>query len=177
MKTLYLKIPRIEELWFKKEINEDQKTMEYNAGYEIFSPRYNYKKGTIKFPKKDWAGWHERYIGKEPKRYYAYVVRKEDDKFVGEVCFHFDEIKNTHLIGVVIKNRERGKGYATAALKLLIAKAEELGVKELVNSIPDYREAAIRSHKKAGFIESNKKEYSVRFGKEESNTVLVKKIK
>ena len=41
MNNLELIIPKITDLWFKKEIKEDPKTMDYNAGYDLSFKGYN----------------------------------------------------------------------------------------------------------------------------------------
>lgn len=49
MGNIYLKIPTIEELWYRQKFMADPETMDYNAGYDIDLEGYNKTTGTIEF--------------------------------------------------------------------------------------------------------------------------------
>ena len=53
-KNISLIVPKIEDLWFKKQIKEDPNTMDYNAGYDLTFNGYNRETGTIKTDIKAW---------------------------------------------------------------------------------------------------------------------------
>ncbi|MDE5856474.1 MAG: hypothetical protein K2H06_05455, partial [Anaeroplasmataceae bacterium] len=72
MCQIELYIPQKEDLWYRKMMMEDPKTMEYNKGYSLDSDNYNNATGCILFPKEDWDDWYEYFIHNEPERYYAY---------------------------------------------------------------------------------------------------------
>ncbi len=88
-----LYIPKREDLWFR----------------ETITP----------FPKSDEEAWFSDWMEQKDK-FYAYIRRKSDGKFIGEV--QFDQIfgKKSHKIHLLIEKSERGKGYAVPALTLLI---------------------------------------------------------
>lgn len=44
--------PKLEDLWFRQEMMEDQATMSYNHAYG----------GTIPFPKDKWEEWYNLYV-------------------------------------------------------------------------------------------------------------------
>jgi hypothetical protein len=128
--------------------------MSYNKGYELGIENYNNETGCIDFNKKYWSDWHDKWINKEPDKYYAYLKDESFGNFVGEVSFRYEESKNAHCIGIVIESKYRGKGYCSKGLSLLSEKAFiDLGVDKLRNDIPIDRVAAIGGHKKAGFRE------------------------
>ena len=47
MKKIYLKVPKIDELYYRKEWLKDEKTMSYNAGYDMELKGYDKGSGTI----------------------------------------------------------------------------------------------------------------------------------
>lgn len=84
MEKIELYSPKIEDLWFKKLLNEDSKTMDYNRGYDLDFEGYNKNDGTIKtdlnYLKEKWS---KIYINNKPFKYYYFI--KFNDKFIGEV--------------------------------------------------------------------------------------------
>ncbi len=51
----------------------DPKTMEYNAGYDIELKGYNKQTGTISKTDEEMIEWYDKWIDKEPDRFYAYI--------------------------------------------------------------------------------------------------------
>ena len=152
MKRLYLSVPTNEDIWIKKDLNEDPATMDYNAGYNVSFSGFNYNDGTIKTDLKDLKeNWLPKWIDNEQNRYFAYIRRIEDDEYIGYVFFK-DNTENGHEIGVLIRGKYRGNGYATEAVGLLCKKADELGVAKLFHQIPDNRKAAIKADINNGFV-------------------------
>ena len=120
--TLYC--PLVEDLWFKEKLMNDEETMSYNHAWG----------GTIPFPKEKWKVWYDKWlINHENKRYYRYV--KENDVFIGEIAYHFDEERKIYIADVIIYADYRGRGYGKEALMLLCKQAKENGVQELYDDI------------------------------------------
>ena len=162
MCQIELYIPKKEDLWYRKRMMEDPKTMDYNKGYFLDSPNYDNETGCILFPEEDWEDWYSYFINQEPKRYYAYILRKSDNTFLGEVCLHQIDDANEYGMGIVIESIHRNKGYAKEALHLLLEIAfKKLHAKDIHNSFEETRQAALHIHLNAGFTILNKKEKMV----------------
>ncbi len=149
---LHLHIPEYEELNYREAILLQPQTMNYNRGYDLDSSGYDKTTGCIDFPQSRWKDWYNFWIGNEPCCYYAYIVRNEDNAFLGEVNLHFSPNNDWYEMGIVIEEKYRGKDYATEALKLLLKEAfEVLGAKAVHNDFESVRSAAIKTHLSAGF--------------------------
>lgn len=147
-----LHVPTLEELWYRQKLLGDADTMSYNKGYDLNFDGYDNETGCIDFPKEDWQGWYDYFIGRAPERYYAYIVA--NGEFIGEVNVHENKEKNWYDMGIVIEAKHRGKGYAVTALKLLLEQAfDRLGAKAVHNDFEDVRNAAVKTHLAAGFKE------------------------
>lgn len=161
-KSLYLHIPKPDELWYRRKIMEDPGTMNYNKGYDLDFDGYDKATGCIAFPQHKWAGWYDYFINKEPERFYAYIAIEPDEEFIGEVNLHKSEDGGWHDMGIVIEGKHRGKGYAQAALKLLLQYAfENMGVQAVRNDFEENRTAAVKTHLAAGFKEYRKENGSI----------------
>lgn len=86
-------------------------------------------------------------------RFYAYVARKTDNKWIGDIAYRFDKDKDMYAIHIVIDDEFRGMGYSEEALTILCKIAKKNGVIKLFNDIPKNRIAAIKIHKAVGFKE------------------------
>ncbi len=153
---LELYIPKQEELWFYQKMLSDPATMSYNANWDVSYQGYHRDTGCIDFPKSEWADWYRRMIGNEPWQFYAYIRRKADGVWIGDVCFHHTPEKGWHDMGIVIYAPYRGMGYAVPALKLMIDHAFGVtGIERLHNDFEISRNeiAAWRTHFSAGFRE------------------------
>ena len=80
---LQLYIPRAEDGWFYCKMLSDPETMAYNAPW--FPPD-----GCIPAPEEEWRKMQASWIGKEPERFYAFLQRKSDGAFVGDVNHHYN---------------------------------------------------------------------------------------
>ncbi|MDE6407139.1 MAG: GNAT family N-acetyltransferase [Anaeroplasmataceae bacterium] len=157
-----LYIPQKEDLWYRQKMMEDPKTMDYNKGYFLESENYNNDTGCILFPKEDWEDWYAYFINNEPKRYYAYILRKEDQTFLGEVCLRKMDKINEYEMGIVIESIHRKNGYSKVALKLLLEIAfEKFHAEAVHNFFEEERAAALHLHLNVGFSILNKKEHIV----------------
>jgi len=151
MQQLDIYIPKLDDLWFRQSMMADKKTMSYNVGFTPFDG-YNPKHGTIEFPKERWQKWFDFWIGAKD-RWYAYVVRKNDSKWIGDIAYRFDKEKGMSVVHIVIDDEFRGMGYSKEALKLLCENAKNNGIKKICNDIPYDRISAINIHKALGFEE------------------------
>ena len=146
--ALQLYLPRLEDGWFYVKMLSDPATMAYNAPW--FPPD-----GCIPYPEEEWKTLQENWIGREPERFYAFLQRKSDGAFVGDVNFHYTPERDWWDMGIVIYAPERGRGYGKDGLRLLIDRAfRTAGISRLHNEFETTRGAAYRIHKAAGFRET-----------------------
>lgn len=139
---LLLHEPKIEELWFRKLMLEDEETMSYNNDFG----------GTISFPEEDWQDWFDYWItNHKNKRYYRYL-KTEDGIFVGEIAYHYDSSYNGHIADVIIHSKYRNNGYGSLGLKMLCDVAKENGLVELFDDIA-INNGAIKMFLNYGFVE------------------------
>ena len=172
---LYLKKYSQDDLWFKKQMNEDEKTMSYNAGYNIDACWYNNEKGTIIKTDSQYLSWLKNWNTCEDKGVWI-IVRKSDNAFIGEVCYHKDDTPSGYDLGIVIKYEYRGKGYAKMAMKLLLNEVFKAGIKRVNHCVPRQRESAIKTDLGVGFKEVGSY-FSEKFDGEEEVVVLEIKLK
>ena len=145
--TLY--IPKPEDSGFYIGMMTDPATMAYNAPW--FPPD-----GCIPDPESNWTDLIENWIGHEPERFFAYLRRRSDGAFVGDVCYHETPARGWWDMGVLISAPERGKGYGRQGLELLAAHAFSHGVARLHNEFETPRGAAYRIHTAVGFRETGR---------------------
>ncbi len=132
----------------------DPDTMSYNKGFDIDFDGYDKETGCIAFPERKWADWYDYFIGNEPERFYAYVVRESDGEFIGEVNVHKSKDNNWYEMGIVLEAKYRGKGYSGEALWLLLQYAfEDMNAEAVHNDFDEERAAAVKAHLSAGFTE------------------------
>lgn len=152
--SICLHIPAYEELWYRKKLMQDPDTMSYNKGYDLDFAGYDKKTGCISFPEEEWADWYDWFVGQEPLRFYAYIVRESDGAFIGEVNVHKNSDASWYDMGIVLEAGYRGSGYAVAALRLLLRHVfESMGATSVHNSFEEERTAALLAHLSAGFTE------------------------
>lgn len=152
MNRLHLHVPLYDELWYRQRMLEDPATMSYNRGYDLAVAGYNRETGCIAFPESIWREWYDRWIGLEPERFYAYLVRSSDGAFLGEVCLRRHESGAWHEMGIVLEACRRGQGYAREGLALLLRHAfAHPGVQAVHNTFEASRAAAAALHRQAGF--------------------------
>ena len=143
-KWVELYIPKLEDLWFYQKMMSDPETMSYNDPWG----------GCIDYPDEVLPDWYARWVGQEPKRFYAYIKRSSDGAWIGDVNFHYTPERDWWDMGIVIYAPFRGKGYAVPALKLLLDHAFRVcGISRLHNDFETTRDAAWAIHRKVGFKE------------------------
>ncbi|WP_253692608.1 MULTISPECIES: GNAT family N-acetyltransferase [unclassified Treponema] len=139
--TVKLYTPAIEDLWFREKIMNDEKTMAYNHSWG----------GTVPFPCHKWEQWYNKWIANNDDKYfYRYI--KNDNEFVGEAAYHFDDKRRIYIANVIIYAPQRKKGYGRTALMLLCENAKCNGVKEIFDDIA-IDNPAIRLFISCGFKE------------------------
>ena len=150
----------------------DPKTMSYNAGFDLDLKGYNNKTGTISKTDDEMLDWYNKWVNKEPDRYFAYIHSVDESEPIGEIYYYPDG--DIHSMGILISDKYRGKGYSYLALLALEEVAfERNDINELSDMIPLDRIGAIKSFKKAGFIHTDKEEKGLKFGKEEISKQLL----
>ncbi len=84
------------------------------------------------------------------------IIRTADNELIGNCGFNkIDQVNGTGNIGIFIGEEEnRGKGYGTEALKLLISFGfDYLNLNNIMLSVYSFNERAIKCYKKLGFKE------------------------
>lgn len=148
LNDLHLYIPLPGDSWFYVKMMSDPETMAYNAPW--FPPD-----GCIPAPESEWLEMQELWIGKEPERFYAFLQRKCDGTFVGDVNYHYNPEQSWWDMGIVIYAPERGKGYGKQGLRLLLDRAFNVGgISRLHNDFEMTRDAGYHIHKAVGFRET-----------------------
>lgn len=138
-------IPKLEDLWFREDLLEDEITMSYNHHYG----------GTISFPRERWGDWFNRWVkSNNNKRFYRYVVN-DSGEYVGEVAYHYDEEIKEYLVNVIIHAKYRDRGYGSEALELLCEEAKHNGITTLYDDIA-IDNPAIKMFLKHGFKEESR---------------------
>lgn len=144
---LQLYLPKREDGWFYVKMLSDPATMAYNAPW--FPPD-----GCIPNAEAGWERVCKSLIGHEPVSFFAFLQRKTDGVFVGDVHYHYTPDKGWWDMGVLIDAQERGKGYGRQGLRFLLDQAFRVdGISRLHNNFERSREAAYHIHKAAGFRE------------------------
>lgn len=137
-----LVVPSLEDMWFREQFMNDEKTMEYNKRWG----------GTIPFPKEKWESWYNYWV-KNPdgKRFYRYILN-ENHMFVGEIAYHFDETRQIYIADVIVMAKYRGRGYGSQGLTLLCECAKQNRIEYLFDDIA-IDNPAISLFLKNGFCE------------------------
>ena len=155
MSKLYFEIPSKEDLKYRKKWMMDPDTMSYNAGYDVDIKGYDKETGIISKTDEEMLEWYDKWIDKEPDRYFRYIYAEGIEEPIGEIYYYPND--NTHHMGILIQSKYRGNGYSYEALMQLKKVAfEENGIDELHDEIPFDRVNAINLFKKAGFIQTDK---------------------
>lgn len=155
MKRVFLSVPNINDLHYRQEWMKEIGTMSYNAGYDLDLKGYDKKTGIIVKTDAEIVEWYNNWINKGPDKFYAYIISVDESEPIGEVYYYLDN--GIHSMGIVIRDKYRGKGYSYLTLKELEEIAfERNNISELSDFIPSDRVGAINSFKKAGFVLSGR---------------------
>ena len=90
MKTVFLIVPSKEDLHYKQEWMKDPKTMNYNAGFDINLKGYDKITGAISKTDEEMIEWYNKWINKEPDRYFAYIYVDGIEEPIGEIYYYPD---------------------------------------------------------------------------------------
>ena len=151
MKKVYLSIPTIDDMKYRQMWMNNPKTMSYNKGLDLDISGYNKETGTISKTDEEMLDWYNKWINKEPDRFYAFIYSEDEDEPVGEIYYYLDG--DIHSMGILIDEKFRGKGYSYPALLELEKIAfEKNNINELSDIFPSDRVSAIKTFEKAGFI-------------------------
>ena len=155
MERLQLYVPRLEDLWFRRQMMADPATMAYDAGYDVAFGGYHRDTGCIDFPETAWADWYGKWIVNEPQRFYAYIRRCDDGQWLGEVCLHRAAEGDWWDMGVLLYAPFRGKGYGAPALRLLLDYGfRKMNIPCIHNEFELARTEAACIHRQVGFREA-----------------------
>lgn len=146
MKNIELIIPKVDEYSYKKKLENDEKTMNYNAGYDVEYEAYHYNTGCIDFNKDKWISQI-----KDDNNYFAYVKDCDINTLVGYVNYYYNKINNIYECSILIEYKYRSKGYGKDALKLLVKTAYENGIDYLYDNFEESRENALKVFLDVGF--------------------------
>lgn len=147
-----LYVPEKADLWFRKELLSDSDTMSYNRGYDLGFSEYHNETGCIDFPEENWDGWYQKWVNAQPERFYAYLRRKSDGAFLGEVDLYQKGPAGWYEMGIVLHAKYRGQGYSKEGIKLLLHYAfESMEAAGVSNEFETSRKAAWKIHEAAGF--------------------------
>jgi RimJ/RimL family protein N-acetyltransferase len=95
------------------------------------------------------------------------IVRREDDALLGNCgLLTVDQVQRTAELGIFIGEKvERGKGYGSEALELLLDYAFNLlNLHSIYLRVRSFNEAAIKSYEKVGFEVIGRRRECVRIG-------------
>lgn len=155
MKKVYLNVPSKDDLHYRQEWMNDPKTMNYNAGFDMNLKGYDKVTGTISKTDQEMIEWYNKWVNKEPDRYFTYIYVDGIEKPIREVYYYPDG--DIHSMGILISDKYRGKGYSYSALVELERIAfEKNNINELSDMVHLDRIGAIKTFKKAGFIHTDK---------------------
>lgn len=147
MGILKLQIPKLKDLQYRKELLANEKTMSYNIGYGTFN-----NSGCIEFKQESWEKWFHKWINNEPKRYYAYILKADENTPIGEVALTYVEKEDGYCVSIVIDEQYRGRGFSEEVLKLILSVAfNKFKAKNVFDNFTCERQAAEKLFKKLGF--------------------------
>ena len=121
--------------------------------------------GTISFPKEKWWDWYNHWIiNHNNERYYRYL-QNDDEEFIGEIAYHYDNDIQGHIVNVLIYSPYRRQGYGKQALELLCDAAKKNGIDVIYDDIA-IDNPAIQLFLDNGFIEIDRTKEKIILKKE-----------
>lgn len=155
MRNIYLKVPELKELNYRRSWMMNVETMSYNAGYDMDITGYNKKTGTISRTEDQMREWFEKWNG-AINRYYAYIYDADLKNPVGEIYYQCEGKNQECAVGILIDAQYRRQGYGYPALVELERIAfEERGVRALTDWFPEERISAVKLFVRAGFVDTH----------------------
>lgn len=98
------------------------------------------------------------------KQFYRYIYSEEENYFVGEASYRYDEGYGEYIVNIIIEHKHRGKGYGREGLRLLMDAAKANGVEKLCDDIAADN-PSIALFKKMGFSEEWRNDDAVMMAK------------
>ena len=142
-----LRIPEFQELEYRRKLLSDAETMSYNIGYGDKD-----ESGCIEFKEDAWEDWFGRWVNNMPERYYAYIIKTDENIPIGEAALRYDYEKSAYCVSIVVEAKYRGKGFSEEALRLLVDLAfKELGADKVFDNFQSSRISAEKVFKRVGF--------------------------
>lgn len=149
MKKIELIKPTLKEFIYEQKLQNDPKTMSYNAGYDVKYAGYHYDTGCIDFPKDKWPEvYHKRFNN---NNYFAYIKDLTINKYVGYVNYQYNKDDNRYECGILIEYKYRHQGYAKEVLRLLVKEAYQNGIEYLYDSFEKERANTLKIFLGIGF--------------------------
>ena len=144
---IQLKIPKFNELEYRRKLLADGETMAYNIGYGKEEGT-----GCIDFSIEAWKDWFSLWVNNMPERYYAYIIKSDENIPVGEVALRYVKEKSSYCVNIIVEAKYRGNGFSEQALKLLVdAGFNELGADRIYDDFKSSRISAEKVFKEVGF--------------------------
>ena len=147
--SVALHVPGLKDMAVRQAWLADPLTMAYNRGRDLGDAEgYDPETGCIDFPMQNWRWWRQLWLYNEPDFFTAYI--RDDDRFVGEVCWFREG--DAFNVGILIAAEHRGRGYCATALKLLAERAfKREAIPALNCAFPAENLAARNGFLRAGF--------------------------
>ncbi len=148
LKLILIK-PELKDYWYEKQLLEDPKTMNYNAGYDVTYSGYHYDTGCIDFPEDKWEASYQK--RKASDRFFAFLKDTVKDRYVGYVNYQYNSMNKRYECGILIEAKYRGLGYSKEGLYLLCDAAFKNGVDALYDGFEKDRVGAMKLFQEIGF--------------------------
>lgn len=132
--------PHIEDLWYRKQLVEDEKTMSFNEAYG----------GPFPFDRKKWEPFYQKW-GLDENYFYRYIF-DENHSYAGEIGY-VKETDTTCWMHMIVEYSKRNQGIGTKALQLLLDEAKKNGMEEIKVEM-DENDKNIAVFIKQGFIKA-----------------------
>lgn len=149
---LELYVPDRAEFGVRQAWLSDPDFMAYNAGWLVSYPGYDRSTGCIEWPESEWDAFAERLALPADRQGYFYVRDTEAGAFVGHAHYSVEPDGAAHL-GINVVPAHRGRGLGEQVLRLLVERVwRDTAAVQVVNDFEDEREAAVRTHRRCGFL-------------------------
>ena len=102
-----LRVPELDEFNYRRKLLSDIETMSYNIGYGD-----NDESGCIDFKEDIWKYWFSQWVNNTPERYYAYIIRSDENIPVGDVALRYVSEKDAYCINIIVESKYRGNGFS-----------------------------------------------------------------
>ena len=144
-KSVYLKIPTVEELKHTEILLSDVLTMSFNEKWG----------GTISFPKEKWQSFYNEYNNSN-NRFYFHIYNL-DNIFVGEISSRYHRNFKTQILNIKVLYKFRGNNHAYEALEAFLDHLFiDMDIVRISDNVAHTSVSGIRLLKSFGFIETYK---------------------